>query len=212
VSDLPERAWTVIVPLKPATCGKSRLGGADEGLVRAIGLDTVAAASRSAVVARVIVVTSDAATAAALAGWHRVEVLAERASGLNTAIAQGMATAGTGVPRAALLGDLPALRSDELEYALRGACSHERAVVPDADGTGTTLVTARADLPWASAFGRDSFAKHLDLGCVPLTVDARAGLRRDVDTDAQLQAIMGDAGPRTRAALAAAAGSPQASR
>ncbi len=192
--------WTVVVPLKPAARGKSRLG-ADEALVRAIGLDTVAAACAAAVVARVIVVTSDAATAAAVAGWDRVEVVPDAGNGLNAAIAQGMDTAGDAVPRAALLGDLPALHPHELDAALTEAAAHDRAVVPDAEGTGSTLVTARAGVPWASAFGAGSHERHRGLGCVTLAVAAGAGLRRDVDTVSQLRAVADVAGPHTRAAL-----------
>jgi len=194
------RGWTVVVPLKPAARGKSRLGAA-EALVRAIGLDTVAAASRASAVARVLVVTADAATAAAVSGWGRVEVVPDAGGGLAAAIAQGAAAAGAAVPRAALLGDLPALDPRELDAALAQAGAHERAVVPDADGTGSTLVTARAGIPWAAAFGADSFARHLALACVPLDVPAEAGLRRDVDTVAHLRALGDAVGPRTRAAL-----------
>lgn len=204
--------WIVVVPLKPAARGKSRLGGADEGLVRAIGLDTVAAASASTAVARVIVVTSDADTTATVAGWDGVEVIEDDGGGLNAAIAQGMAVADEHVPRAALLGDLPALRPEELTDALTQAAGHERAVVPDAEGTGSTLVTARAGTPWASAFGAESYDRHLALGCVALSVDADAGLRRDVDTVAQLQAISACMGDHTRAAMTAGVAGPPSQR
>lgn len=190
----------MVVPLKPAARGKSRLG-ADEALVRAIGLDTVAAAASAAAVARVLVVTSDAATAAALAGHPRVEVVADAGGGLNAAVAQGAAAAGVAAPRAALLGDLPALRPHELDAALAQAAAHDRAVVPDTEGTGSTLVTARAGIPWAAAFGAGSYARHLALGCESLPVEADAGLRRDVDTGPQLTAISAVVGEHTRTAL-----------
>jgi 2-phospho-L-lactate guanylyltransferase len=202
--ELRSAEWVVVVPLKPAAVGKSRLRDGGEQLVRAIGLDTVAAASAAASVARVIVVTADPATAAAAAALPRVEVVPEpRPSGLNAAIATGIVAAGSG-PRAALLGDLPALRPADLEAALRAAASVDRAVVPDAEGTGSTLVTARAGVGWSSAFGAESFARHTALGCVPLPVPAASTLRRDVDTAEQLAhaAALG-LGPRTTALLAA---------
>lgn len=204
--------WTVVVPLKPAARGKSRLGGADEGLVRAIGLDTVAAASAAAAVARVIVVTSDADTTATVARWDRVEVVADEGGGLNAAISQGMAVAGIGNPRAALLGDLPGLRSEELTAALTQAAGQERAVVPDAEGTGSTLVTAGAGTPWASAFGAGSYTAHLGLGCVALSVDAAAGLRRDVDTLPQLHAISALVGDHTHVAMTTGVAEPPPQR
>lgn len=195
-------SWTVVVPLKPAARGKSRLAGASVELVRAIGLDTVVAAAGAASVARVVVVTSDAATAAALADDARVSVVADPGAGLNAAIAAGVAVAQG--PVAALLGDVPALLPGELDLALGLAAGHPRAVVPDAEGTGSTLVTA-VGVPWASEFGPDSFARHLALGCVPLSLEAASGLRRDVDTLAQLRAVLDRTGPRTRAAWTAGA-------
>jgi 2-phospho-L-lactate guanylyltransferase len=83
-----------------------------------------------------------------------------------------------------MLGDLPALRPADLADALRRAAAFERTVVADAEGTGSTLVTARADVPWAAAFGDGSLARHLALGAVSL--DAAPSLRRDVDTPDQL--------------------------
>lgn len=185
--------WTVVVPLKAAASGKSRLGASAE-LVRAIGLDTVAAA---AAVARVVVVTADRRTAADAAAISGVTVVAEtEPRGLNAAIALGMPAAD--VPRAALLGDLPALRPEDLRRALDAAASVDRAVVPDAEGTGSTLVTARAGVAWESAFGADSLARHLALGCVPLDVPEQSTLRRDVDTVAQLaEAATLGLGPRS---------------
>lgn len=187
------RDWTVVVPLKAAASGKSRLG-ASADLVRAIGLDTVAAA---AAVARVVVVTADPRTAADAAAISGVTVVTEEEPrGLNAAIALGMPAAD--VPRAALLGDLPALRPDDLRRALDAAASVDRAVVADAEGTGSTLVTARAGVAWESAFGEGSLARHLALGCVRLDVSEQSTLRRDVDTMAQLaEAAALGLGPRS---------------
>lgn len=185
--------WTIVVPLKAAASGKSRLGASAE-LVRAIGLDTVAAA---AAVARVVVVTADRETAVEVAAIGGVTVVAEEEPrGLNAAIALGMPA--SHAPRAALLGDLPALRPDDLRGALDAAASVDRAVVADAEGTGSTLVTARAEVTWQSAFGVDSLARHLALGCVRLDVPEESTLRRDVDTAAQLAAASAlGLGPRS---------------
>jgi 2-phospho-L-lactate guanylyltransferase len=197
--------WVVVVPLKAATVGKSRLRGEGraDALVRAIGLDTVQAASAAASVARVIVVTADAATAVEAADIPGVEIVTETEPlGLNAAIALGAAAAGN-APRAALLGDLPALHPGDLDAALAAAAAVDRGVVPDAEGSGSTLVTAGAGVAWASAFGADSFARHRALGCGPLEVPAASGLRRDVDTAEQLAAAASlGLGPRSAALLA----------
>lgn len=187
----PGGGWIVVIPVKEAHRGKTRLAvaGVDRAdLARAVALDTIAAAAACDEVARVLVVTDDLEVAATAAS-ARVEVCAEGAAGgLDAAIAIGMDRAGDGVPRAALLGDLPALRPGDLGAALRLASSHERTVVADAEGTGSTLVTAAAGATWTSAFGPDSFARHVALGCRPSDVPDSSTLRRDVDTADQLTA------------------------
>ena len=108
------------------------------------------------------------------------------------------------MPRAALLGDLPALRPGDLAEALRAAASLPRAVVPDAEGTGSTLVTAAPGEEWTSAFGMGSFARHVELGCAPVQIRDASTLRRDVDDAAQLEAARAlGLGPRTAALLGA---------
>jgi 2-phospho-L-lactate guanylyltransferase len=202
--------WTIIVPVKPAAVGKSRLtdvGTDREALARAIALDTIAAAAAATRVARVIVVTDDEGVRAEFRRSRIVEVLPEGdIRGLDAAIALGAAVAGQSTARAALLGDLPALRPTDLDEALEFAASVERGLVPDAETTGSTLVTARAGAVWVSAFGEDSAARHRLLGCTDLAVERDSTLRRDVDTAAQLtQAVALGVGAHTSAVLAAAA-------
>ncbi len=201
--------WVVIVPVKPATVGKSRLADAAvdrAALARAIALDTIAAAAGATRVARVVVVTDDEELIRAASGLPRITTVPEtEAAGLDAAIALGAAAAGQGTPRAALLGDLPALRPADLDAALTAAGSVERGLVPDAEGTGSTLVTARAGAVWTTAFGEDSAARHRLLGCTDLDVPEDSTLRRDVDTPAQLaEAESLGLGPRTAALLSTA--------
>lgn len=211
VMNIPDTSgWTIIVPVKPAAVGKSRLTdvGADrEALARAIALDTITAAVAATRVARVIVVTDDTGIHAELRRVRGVEVVPEGdIRGLDAAIAVGAAAAGQGTPRAALLGDLPALRPADLDRALELAASVERGLVPDAETTGSTLITARAGAVWVSAFGEDSAARHRLLGCTDLAVERSSTLRRDVDTAAQLsEAVALGVGPRTSAVRAEAA-------
>jgi 2-phospho-L-lactate guanylyltransferase len=196
-----EPRWTVVIPVKPATHGKSRLvvPGIDrEHLARAIALDTIEAAVAAA---RVIVVTDDLRTGTE-AQRLGADVCPDPGHGLDAAVLAGAAMAGVDAYRAALLGDLPALRSEQLSAALHEAATLTRGVVPDADGTGTTLVTAAPGTAWASAFGAGSFARHTALGCVVLPVAAGSTLRRDVDTADDLAAASAlGLGPRTAALL-----------
>ncbi|MCR2819573.1 2-phospho-L-lactate guanylyltransferase [Microbacterium sp. zg.Y1090] len=202
-----EAGWIVVVPVKPAETGKSRLAvpGIDrQALARAIARDTIAAAARTPGVERVVVVSSDpdvAATVAGAAGAAPVEVVGDPGEGLDAAVAMG-AAGFSGRARAALLGDLPALQPVELANALRSAGRHRRAVVGDAIGTGSTLVTAAGGLAWRSAFGAGSFGRHRKLGAVAVTAPAASGLRNDVDTAQQLRTAEEiGVGPRTTALL-----------
>lgn len=217
-----ERIWSVVVPVKPAAIGKSRLAvpGVDrQALARAIALDTIAAASAARRVAEVVVVTDDTDVRAAFASMRRdgdrslsaadrgmlraetgaavVRAVADPGNGLNGALAVGL-DAATGSARAVLLGDLPALRPADLDDALGRATGP--AVVADANGTGTTLFAhARADL---LAFGPGSYARHVAAGAAPLAIARASTLRHDVDTARQLEAARAlGLGPRTAALL-----------
>jgi 2-phospho-L-lactate guanylyltransferase len=172
----------VIIPVKPPAIGKSRLGlGAD--VARAVALDTIAAVVGCDAVDRVIVVTSDRAFRPPGA-----EVLLESApSGIDAAVAAGAALAGIDVPRAALLGDLPALVPEELAAALSLASRSIRSFVADHEGTGTTLVAAMPGVGLVTAFGPDSAARHRALGLDELDLPAESSVRLDVDTPEQLE-------------------------
>ncbi len=197
------RGWTVVIPVKGAAGGKSRLVVPDiarEALARAIALDTIWAAAACDAVGEVVVVTADAEVAASLPSGART--VDDPGTGLDAAVAAGVASARDGMPRAALLGDLPSLRPHDLAAALVAAGDHPRSVVADAEGTGSTLVTAAAGIAWSSAFGDGSFARHRALGCVALAIPDASSVRRDVDTAAQLHAAATlGLGPRTAALL-----------
>ncbi|MCO7204787.1 2-phospho-L-lactate guanylyltransferase, partial [Microbacterium sp. CnD16-F] len=90
-----DRGWAVMIPVKPAAAAKSRLGDdARRGdIARALALDTIDVATRAAGVARVLVVTADAALADLLPGG--VELIRERAAtGIDAALAAASARVG----------------------------------------------------------------------------------------------------------------------
>lgn len=194
------RTWTVVVPVKDARRGKTRLTGAlsaadRAALVRAMALDTVEAAVACPRVARVLVVTADSAVAEAARGLDRVAVIPEPAhaghrSGLDAAVLAGAAEARREgpVPVAVLLGDVPALQPTDLSAALTAADGVDRGIVPDAAGTGTTLLTVGPRAALDPRFGSGSASAHMALGHVPIDVPEQATLRRDVDVPADLRA------------------------
>lgn len=202
----PEPGWAVVVPVKGGSLAKSRLDpptGTRAALADAFARDTVAALLAAEAVSTVLVVTADPD----VAGWvpaTGAHVVADPGGGLDAAVAAGVATAAGrgGHPRVAVvLGDHPALRPQEVDAALAVAALHDLAVVADADGSGTALLTGRTGAPLPTAFGPGSAAAHVALGHVLLDV-AADGLRVDVDDAASLAAATAlGLGPATRATL-----------
>ncbi|MBO9553698.1 2-phospho-L-lactate guanylyltransferase [Cellulomonas sp.] len=214
---MPTSRWVVVVPVKTAAAGKTRLAGVlpeshRQALVRAMALDTVAAAVATPGVVRVLVVTADEPVRRGLPeGAEAVdEPLAAAVRqgavepGLDAAVLAGAARAAEIEPVAGvavLLGDLPALRPRDLAAALDRAAGHGRALVADAQGTGTTLLTATPGVEVRPRFGAGSAAAHEAAGHVRLDVPQSSSLRRDVDVPVDLLHAAHDSGPRTRAVL-----------
>jgi 2-phospho-L-lactate guanylyltransferase len=197
--------WTVLVPIKTAPSAKSRLAatlpesarGRHQKLVRAMRLDVLSAARIAPGVARVVVVAD---------GEHDYpadHTARQHRAGLNGALADGAEYAAARWPAdgiVALVGDLPALTPADLGAALESAASHAAAYVPDADGTGTTLLSAAPGATLRPEFGPGSARRH---GRHAVSIEAGPGLRRDVDTADDLVATLHlGAGPATTDAAA----------
>ncbi|MGD0373749.1 MAG: 2-phospho-L-lactate guanylyltransferase [Streptosporangiaceae bacterium] len=205
--------WSIVIPVKVLARAKSRLaplaGPRRPELALAMAADTVAAAVACGA-GIVIVVTGDAAAAAELSGLGALVLPDEPDTGLNQALVFGAAHAADRWPsrgRAALAADLPALKPAELGGALAAAASMAEAFVADAAGTGTTLYMAGPDAAFRPKFGPGSRDRHRLGGAVQLDLDAGSGLRRDVDTPADLRlAAQIGLGPRTAALAAQLAG------
>jgi 2-phospho-L-lactate/phosphoenolpyruvate guanylyltransferase len=208
-------AWHLVVPVKGGAGAKSRLhpppGVAREDLALALATDCLEACRAGMPPGRVLVVTSDP-RAAGVAEAVGSRVVPDPGKGLNAAVRRGIAavtaTSGRCTPVAVLLGDLPALRPADLPAALGAAAAYPMALVPDADGRGTVLLSAldgRRLEPW---FGAGSAARHEEAGHRRLDLDL-PGLRTDVDDDASLRAALRlGVGPATTAALGGAATLP----
>jgi len=202
-------AWGLVVPVKLLALAKTRLSAygdvARAELALAFASDVLDAALDCPAVHRVVVVTDDVRAARALAG-PRCQVVPDLpGAGLNAALEHGAAllrSSAGALPVAALAADLPALRAEDLSAALQAVPG--RAFVPDADGTGTTLLAARGGHVLGAAYGPGSRARHLASGAHELA--AEPGLRRDVDTPQDLStALELGVGRHTSAAVAALA-------
>lgn len=208
----PPRAWTIVIPFKGGTGGKSRLGTATAGIVgfrpdvrESLALaflsDTFAAAAAVPAVASIIIVSSDPAVLTV----PGITLVADPGAGLNPAVTAGIDRArdqDPGCPVAVLTGDLPSLASRDLAAALDQACRHRLALVPDRHGTGTALLTAAPGVPVIPFFGDRSCQAHLQAGHMVLPVPADSTLRADVDTPADLnQALRRGVGHHTRSTV-----------
>jgi 2-phospho-L-lactate guanylyltransferase len=204
--------WTMVIPVKELAAAKSRIDASGQiraTLALAFALDTLASVLAAQEVARVVLVTSEPRMRDVVVGEPRVQVVDDPGDGLSGAVRAGVAAAGDDGPVAVLLADLPALRSAELDAALLAAAAHPRAMVADADGTGTTLLTGLSGALLVPRFGPGSRAAHEQAGHVVLH-GAGPGLRRDIDVTADLAsaAALG-VGPATASALADLALLPQ---
>jgi 2-phospho-L-lactate guanylyltransferase len=183
--------WRVVVPVKGPLTAKSRLhpptGVARSDLAHAFALDTITAAVAGIPPAHLVVVTSDEHTSAFVRDRGCI-VVADQGDGLNSAIRRGIGhvqrVLGPG-PTAVLLGDIPTLRPQDLISALTACAAHRRAIVPDASGRGTVLLSALCARDLDPRFGPDSAREH-SRDCVRLDLDLPA-LRTDVDDDRALR-------------------------
>ena len=197
--------WSVLMPVKVLSQAKSRLAGLAGPrrgeLALAVACDTVTAVMRTDQAARAIVITDDPVAASALRALGAQVIPDEPRDGLNAALRHGAAIAARSWPAsgtAALSADLPALRPAELARALEAAAVWPNAFVADSAGDGTTLYTAAPGAAFRPAFGLASRARHAAGGAAELELTDIPGLRRDVDTPADLRgaAELG-LGPRT---------------
>jgi 2-phospho-L-lactate/phosphoenolpyruvate guanylyltransferase len=197
MTDSALTTWSVLIPVKVLAQAKSRLAGLSglagprrAELALALACDTVTAVRGSDAVARVIVITDDQVAGVALAALGALIIPDEPRDGLNAALRHGAAYAVArwpGAGTAALSADLPALRPEQIGRALRAAAAWPTAFVADAAGDGTTLYTAAPGAEFRPAFGPGSRARHAAGGAAELGLDGIPGLRRDVDTPADLR-------------------------
>ncbi|GAB1694002.1 NTP transferase domain-containing protein [Krasilnikovia sp. M28-CT-15] len=112
----------------------------------------------------------------------------ELASALSAAAGTRPPPVGQAVPRGC--GDGPAPpHPPGSGRAVPHARGHERAFVADAAGTGTVLLAAPPGVPLGPRFGPGSAGEHAASGARLLAGDW-PGLRRDVDTPADLRAVL----------------------
>lgn len=198
--------WHLIVPVKSRFRAKARLLPPPEidkpRLALALALDTLDAVLEVVPAEHLIVVSEDDEVERVMAD-RGVRTVPDPGRGLNPAVQAGLSEAirrDPALPTAVLLGDLPALRPQDLSAGLRACAATESALIPDHDGDGTVLLSHHDPASLAPRFGRGSAARHARR-CTVLPLDLPT-LRHDVDDlDSLQQAIELGVGPHTAAAL-----------
>lgn len=183
--------FSLLIPVKDGRSAKSRLGVGEAGersrLMTAFARDAITAATGIPGI-EVHVVGDPTALVELLQGLE-VTVLPDEGEGqLNRALARAAARVSRPeLGTAALLADLPCLRTADLEAALRDG--HDRRFVADAAGTGTTLLIAPPGAELDPRFGPGSAAAHRRSGARALA-GSLTSLRLDVDTTEDLDAAL----------------------
>ncbi|MFL6159601.1 MAG: 2-phospho-L-lactate guanylyltransferase [Marmoricola sp.] len=187
--------YSLLIPVKDGNGAKSRLGvGSAEvraRLMAAFAYDAIAAAAACDLV-EVHVVGDPGRLTTQLSGLD-VRIVADEGEGdLNRALSRAaLRVADPARGTAALLADLPCLRSADLASALEAALEPApgRCFVPDADGSGTTLLVAPAGTALDPRFGVGSADGHTRSGAVAVGLGLTS-LRLDVDTTDDLEAAL----------------------
>ena len=208
MNQTPAVTWHVVIPVKGVAGAKTRLApphGVDRGrLALAMALDTIEAVCRVTSPDRVHVVTGDRQLGSAAKDLGTDVVPEPDGGGLLGAVATGLDQLAADSPTAVLLGDLPALRPHQLRRALAVAGQHQRAFVPDRQGTGTVLLAGAPGIRHEPHFGTGSAAAHERAGYARLELSLPS-LRTDVDVAEDLAAVLRmGVGRHTTALLGAA--------
>jgi 2-phospho-L-lactate guanylyltransferase len=202
-------SYVVLLPVKPPARGKSRLEvdpRRRRALAAAFALDTARACLAADAVVTVLAVTDDATFADDLRAAG-CETIPDGVDGdLNESLRLASAEARRRWPEAmpvAVCADLPALRTGDLDDALRSlATDPGPAFVSDQEGVGTTLYSAPYDA-FEPRFGVRSRQAHLEAGAREITGDLPT-LRHDVDdADGLAAALTWGLGAHTRLAMLA---------
>lgn len=182
-----------VVPLRSFDTAKTRLDPA-------VGPDArrrIAAAVAERVVAACrqsgweVVVVSGAADVTEWCKAHGLTRIGDPGTGLDAAAAAGVST--TTGPWLVAHGDLPLITADDLGGIGDCAAAGITVLAPSRDG-GTNLIAASGRFRFT--YGPGSFVRHLGRSPAPRQIVIRTGLAVELDTSADLAAVL--AHPRGR--------------
>lgn len=190
-------------------CREALCGDRRAALVRAMLADMIAACRRTPGIERIWVATPshDLAGIAEKAG--ATPLFETDGSGLNDAFAAARNQVAAIDPAATTLllpGDLPLLDPSDVATVVATHRADEAVLVAATGDGGTGAILLPAGVPFAFAYGRNSFARHLAAarasGLAPRVVDAPS-MAFDLDRPSDIARILsGRSTGRTRALLA----------
>jgi 2-phospho-L-lactate guanylyltransferase len=202
----------VVIATRGGPDSKTRCAGvlsaADrEALTQAMLTDMLVAVAGCREVTGTWVVTPTPGLAALAAARGARVVRQGVPAGLNAAFALAAAEVRERAPYDAVMlmpGDLPELRSSDLDAAALLARTHAVVLAPALDG-GTGLLGLSAGVRLAPGFGPDSFARQAAAAArrgLSVAVVAATSLRQDVDRPEDLRRVLAQGlGARTAALL-----------
>lgn len=180
------RTFRILIPVQSLAIAQPRLeiaAGLRAALALAFAQDTISSALECASTREVIVVSPDPEVRAAAERLGASAWVSDERQSVTKALQAILSEedAGSAVPTAVLVSDVPAMEPDELFVALaRTSSLHPTVVVNDLAGRGKTLLASRSGL-LRPHLRRDS-RTPLSQGCVLAVGLDLPGLRCDVDT------------------------------
>jgi 2-phospho-L-lactate guanylyltransferase len=180
--------WVAIVPQKSLAQAKSRLDLPDPArrrVAEAMLRDTVSSLSQVDCLQLVVVAWEDPADRNILPTTQKVLNVVVPFPGLNgaiTTVEERLPEWTSGSNRIVFPGDLPGCNRQQVSRLLDLARGSARSFLRDAEGVGTTVLTACGDAPLSPQYGRRSARNHLVSGARPLVPEHFPSLARDVDT------------------------------
>lgn len=194
------RQWSVFLPLKPFSVGKSRMiihPTTDRAkLIKAMASDVIDAILNLSNIEMVTLVGVCYEEMSLRNDPRLRSYLPNGISDINGDIRQGI---GTSQSIAVILPDLPALTSEEIAIAFTLAEGHQQSFIRDHEGTGSTMYFASSREYFSPQFGVNSAPAHVAGGVVELNHPNFYGIRRDCDEFDHLTNISpSKLGPATR--------------
>jgi 2-phospho-L-lactate/phosphoenolpyruvate guanylyltransferase len=178
--------WTAVVPLKQTDAVKSRLGdvlpvGARTDLVESMVRHVLDVLRSVPQVGRIVLLTTYRPP------WWDGDWADDGEASLNDALANWRASHGTGAI-VVVHGDLPYVSNLDVQALLDAATQAGAAMATDTHGTGTNALAIADERPFTFQFGPGSRKAHAAAGQL-ICLD-RPGLARDIDTPADLAALI----------------------